>query len=221
MVTPAQRRAVVGWARDAYRVRERRACRAVHVHRALVRYRSVKPDDAPARRWLHELARDRPSFGVKRMHTMLRRDGLAINHKKVHRHYVDEGQLTVRRRRRRASVERQPRAVVLGPNERWAMDFMHDVLATGHTVRVFTLVDVYSRECVALEVARSFGGADVARLLSDAGARVGTLPAIIQCDNKLAVWRAGYNNHRPHTSLGHQSPVQFRTGGDYRPRAVR
>lgn len=80
MVTPAQRRAVVGWAQEAYRVSERRACHALRVHRALVRYQSVKPDDAPVRRRLHELARDRPSFGSKRLHTMLRRDGLPINH---------------------------------------------------------------------------------------------------------------------------------------------
>ncbi len=63
------------------------------------------------------------------------------------------------------------------------MDFMHDVLATGQTVRVFTLVDVYTRECVSLKVARSFRGIDVARLLSDAGERRGGLLAIIQCDN--------------------------------------
>jgi putative transposase len=81
------------------------------------------------------------------------------------------------------------------------MDFMHEVLATGQSIRVFTLVDVYSRECVALEVARSrwrarggalevarsFSGADVARLLSAAGARAGTLPPIIQCDNGTEV----------------------------------
>jgi putative transposase len=225
------------------------------------------------RQRLHELARDRPSFGVKRMHTMLRRDGLAINDKQVHRLYVEEG-LQPRVRRRRASTERQLRAVVSRANVRWAMDFMHDVLATSQAVRVFTLVDVYSRECVALAAARSFSGADVARLLSDAGERVGTLPATIRCDNgteftskardhwaywnrvqldfsrpgkpvdnsvceafngslrrecltrhwfaslaearaELAAWAADYNNHRPHTSLGHQSPAQFRTGGDY------
>jgi putative transposase len=184
MVSPAQRRAVVDWGRQADRVSERRACRALRVHRAMVRYRSVKPDDAPVRRRLHELARDRPSFGVKRLHTMLRRDGLAINHKKTRRLYVEEGlQLKPRRRRRRAATVRQPRAVVTGPNERWAMDFMQDVLATSQAVRVFTLVDVYSRECVALEVARSFSGADVARMLSDAGERRDALPAVIQCDN--------------------------------------
>lgn len=63
------------------------------------------------------------------------------------------------------------------------MDCMQDVVATGQHIRVFTLVDVYSRECVALEVARSFSGSDVARMLSDAGARAGGLPAIVRCDN--------------------------------------
>ena len=251
------------------------------VHRSVIAYRSVKPDDAPVRRRLHELAKDRPAFGVKRLHVLLRRDGLLINFKKVRRLYQEEGlQLKPRKRRRRAATLRQPRAVVGAPNERWAMDFMHDVLATGQRVRVFTLVDVYSRECVALEVARSFSGTDVARLLSDAGDRAGTLPPIIQCDNgtaftstaldhwaywnrvqldcsrpgkpvdnsvceafngslrrecltrhwfaslreaatELSTWRADYNNVRPHTSLGMQSPAHFRVGGDYQPRSPR
>jgi putative transposase len=154
------------------------------IQRSSMRYRARRADDAPVRRRLHELARDRPSFGAKRLHVLLRRDGLRINHNKVHRLYIEEGlQLKPRRRRRRSATVRQPRAVVSHANERWAMDFMHDVLATGQTVRVFTLVDVYTRECVALEVARSFRGSDVARLLSDAGERRGGLPAIIQCDN--------------------------------------
>ena len=184
MVSPSQRRAVLAWAQQAYQVSERRACRGFAIHRAMIRYRSVKPDDAPMRRRLRELAKDRPAFGVKRLHTLLRRDGLVINLKKGRRLYREEQlQLKPRRRRRRSSTVRVPREVVTGPNERWAMDFMHDVLATGQHVRVFTLVDVYSRECVALEVAKSFSGADVARLLSDAGDRTGTLPPIIQCDN--------------------------------------
>lgn len=184
MVSPSQRRAVVAWAETAYQIGERRACRALAIHRAMIRYESVKPDDTPVRRRLHELAKDRPSFGAKRLHVMLRRDGLRINHKKTHRLYIEEGlQLKPRRRRRRSATVRQVRAVVTQPNERWAMDFMHDVLATGQPVRVFTLIDVYTRECVALEVARSFGGSDVARMLSDAGGRVGGLPPIVQCDN--------------------------------------
>ena len=71
----------------------------------MIRYQSVKPDDAPVRRRLHELAKDRPVFGVKRLHTMLRRDGLVINLKKVRRLYLEEGlQLTPRRRRRHSST---------------------------------------------------------------------------------------------------------------------
>jgi putative transposase len=132
MVSPCQRRAVVAWAETAYQISECRACRTLAIHRAVIRYESVKPDDAPGRRRLHELAKDRPSFGAKRLHVMLRRDGLTINHKKTHRLYIEEGlQLKPRRRRRRSATVRQPREVVTGPNERWAMDFMHDVLATG------------------------------------------------------------------------------------------
>ncbi len=281
MVSPSQRRAIVSWAQIAYRVSERRACRGFGIHRAMIRYCSVKPDDAPVRRRLHELARDRPAFGARRLHALLQRDGLRINHKKVRRLYLEEGlQLKPRRRRRRAATVRQPRAIVTAPTERWAMDFMHDVLATGQHVRVFTLIDVYSRECVALEIARSFSGSDVARLLSDAGDRAGHLPAIVQCDNgteftstaldhwaywnrvqldfsrpgkpvdnsvceafngslrrecltrhwfaslaeaqaELSTWRADYNNLRPHTSLGLQSPAQFRASGIYLPRSPR
>ena len=177
MVSPSQRRAVLAWAQQAYQVSERRACRGFAVHRAMIRYRSVKPDYAPVRRRLLELAKDRPAFGVRRLHTMLRRYGLVINLKKVRRLYLEEQlQLKPRRRRRRSSIVRLPRAIVRAPNQRWAMDLMHDVLATGQHVRVFTLVDVCSRECVALEIAKSFSGADVARLLSNTDA-----PSSVRC----------------------------------------
>lgn len=72
MVSPVQRRAVAAWAAQAYRVSERRACRALRISRSSARYRSVKPDDAPVRRRLRELAVMRPSFGVRRLHVMVR-----------------------------------------------------------------------------------------------------------------------------------------------------
>jgi putative transposase len=133
---------------------------------------------------LHELAAFRPSYGVRRLHVLQRRDGLRINLKKVRRLYLEEGlQLKPRRRRRRASATRQVRTAPQRANERSAMDFIHDVLGTGQTIRVFTLIDVFTRECVALAAAHRFNGHDVARLLSNAGAERGTLPEIIQCDN--------------------------------------
>lgn len=63
------------------------------------------------------------------------------------------------------------------------MDFMRDAVATGDTMRVFTPVDVFTRECLAFEVGRGFTGHAIARLLTQGGERRGTLPAIIQCNN--------------------------------------
>lgn len=69
----------------------RRACRALLVHRSVIASRSVKPDDAAVRRRLHELAKDRSAFGVKRLHVLIRRDGRLINFKKVRRLYQEKG----------------------------------------------------------------------------------------------------------------------------------
>lgn len=184
MVSPAHRRAVVAWAMESYRVSERRACQTLGVSRSVARYQSVKPPDAPIRRRLHELAAFRPSYGVRRLHVLLRRDGFRINLKKVRRWYREEGLLLKpRKRRRRASTTRHVRTAPLRANERWAMDFMHHVLGTGQNIRVSTLIDVFTRECVALAAAPRFTGHDVARILSDAGHERGVLPEIIQCDN--------------------------------------
>ena len=80
-------------------------------------------------------------------------------------------------------LQRTGGTLVTQPNQRWAMDFMHDTLAGGHTIRVFTVVDVCTRECVALVAARQFRGTDVAAHLNAAGDARGGLPPIVQCDN--------------------------------------
>ncbi len=117
----------------------------------------------------------RLTFGSRRLHTLRRRDGLVINYKRVHRLYVEEGlRLKSRRRRRRkAATLRATRTVPPQPNERLEMDFMHDVLKDGRAIRVFTLVDACTRECVALHEAGGFKGSDVAAFLSAAGAQRG------------------------------------------------
>lgn len=182
MVGPAHWRPVVTWAVSTYRLNARRACRIFGVSRRFVWYRSVQPDDALLRRRLHELTEVRLTHGAIRLHAMLRRNGLAINHRKVHRLCCEEG-LQLKPRRRKAATLRTPRAVVKRPNERWAMDLMHDVLSDGRTIRVFSLVDVYTRECVALKAALAFRGTDVARRLSVAAGKRGGLPSVRQCDN--------------------------------------
>ena len=149
-----------------------------------MRYVSTKPAQGPLRQRLHELAAVRISFGYRRLHVLLRREGWSVNHKRIYRLYRDEGLILRRRRprRRRSSVLRQPRVAVLAPNERWSMDFMSDALADGRQVRVLTIVDAFKRECVALDVAARFTGEDVARTLD--GIRFGRgVPQTISVDN--------------------------------------
>jgi putative transposase len=159
-------------------------------------------------------------------------------------------------------------------DQQWAMDFVHDTLSGGRTVRVLTVLDVYSRECVALVAGRGFRGADVASILSRAGEARGDLPTRISVDNgteftsraldhwaywnkvrldfsrpgkptdnphieafngslrreclsqhwfidledaqrTLDCWRAEYNNVRPHSSLGDQTPSHFGAGATF------
>jgi putative transposase len=128
---------------------------------------------------------------------LLRREGIPINHKKTERLCRDERlQLRPRRRRRRAMLLRQAPHAATRPNERWATDFMHDMLTSRRTIRIFTLVEVCTRECVALEVAPAFTGADVARMLTTAAAARNAYPAIIQCD---------YGTEFISTSLDHRA----------------
>ena len=79
---------------------ERRACRVVGADRKSVRYRSTRPDDADLRERLRSLAAERRRFGYRRLHILLRRDGVLVNRKKTQRLYTEEG-LTVRKRRAR------------------------------------------------------------------------------------------------------------------------
>jgi putative transposase len=185
MVRPAQRRLVVSWARRAYQVSERRACLSIGVSRSSIRYRSVRPDQAPLRRRLRELASVRVRAGYRTLHTFLRREGWPVNHKRVYRLYSEEGLPLKRQRRRRhrSAVVRIERPAVTARNQQWAMDFMHDTLAGGAKIRVLTAIDLFSRECVALMAAETFSGAQVSALLVRAGIERGGLPSRIRVDN--------------------------------------
>lgn len=185
MVRPARRRVVVAWAQASYKVSQCRACRVLTVNRSTIRYRSVKPDQEPLRRRLREMAAARTHAGYRQLHVYLKREGWLVNHKRLYRLYVEEG-LGIRRkrpRRRRSAARRVEQPRPAAPNETWAMDFMHDTLADGKRLRVLTIVDAYTRECVALEAAHSFRGGDVARILSTAGKKYGGLPERIRVDN--------------------------------------
>jgi putative transposase len=185
MVSPVQRRTVVAWAQTAYAMSQRRACRALGTSRSTVRYQSVRPPREALRRRIRELARVRVSFGYKQIHVLLRREGWPVNHKLVYRLYREEGLVLRRKRpkRRRAAVQRERPEVATEVNQRWAMDFMHDTLSGGRSIRVLAVVDVFSRECIALRAAARFRGEDVAQVLGEARDERGRLPPVISVDN--------------------------------------
>ena len=98
--------------------------------RTSIRYRARRGDDAALRGWLRELAQQRRRFGYRRLHILLRREGVRINRKRTQRLYTEEG-LTVRKRksRRRAVGVRAPLPVIAQPNQHWSLDFVHDPAA--------------------------------------------------------------------------------------------
>ncbi|WP_443026204.1 IS3 family transposase [Sphingomonas sp. CCH20-B6] len=183
MVAPAAKRQAVAHLQATLGMSERRACAVVGADRTSMRYRSCRADDGDLRSRLCELAQQRRRFGYRRLHILLRRDGIMINRKKTQRLYREEG-LTVRRRkgRKRAVGARAAAPVLALPNQRWSLDFVHDQLATGRRFRVLNVVDDVTRECLAAVVDTSISGRRVVRELGDLIARRGA-PKMIVSDN--------------------------------------
>jgi len=164
-------------------VSQRRACGLIRTHRSTVRYRPrVRADDALRQR-LADLARERSRFGYRRLHVLLRREGLVVNHKRVLRLYQLAG-LALRRqkRKRMPSIARGVPGLPTRPNECWALDFVSDTLAWGRRIRCLTVVDCFTRESPAIEIDISLPGARVVRVLEDVALRRG-LPQTIVMDN--------------------------------------
>jgi putative transposase len=154
--------------KQAYRRSERRTGRLLGMSRSSCRYQPRRPEAKALRQRLRELAAERRRFGYRRLHALLRREGWAVNWKRVYRVYRQEHlQVGKRPRKRGVSLPRLPLALPSGPNERWSMDFMMDSLATGRRFRTLNVVDDYTRECVRIEVDTSLGGERVARVLEE------------------------------------------------------
>ena len=140
-------------------------------------------DDAALRKRLREIAGERKRFGSPRLHIMLKREGLVVNHKRTERIYKEEG-LALRRKRRRkgAAGARMIIPAPERPNQKWSMDFVTDSIATGRRFRALAIVDDYSRECPAIEVDTSMGERRVVGVLERLSETRG-LPETITMDN--------------------------------------
>jgi len=161
----------------------RKACLLVGLSRTAYGYHPHREGDTILRNRLRELAGQRKRFGSPRLHIMLKREGLVVNHKRTERIYREEG-LALRRKRRRkgAAGVRVVTPAPERPNQKWSMDFVTDSIVTGRRFRALAIVDDYSRECPAIEVDTSMGASRVVGVLEKL-AEIRGLPEVITLDN--------------------------------------
>jgi putative transposase len=161
----------------------RRAAGLMKITRVTLRYRSRRPPQDALRQRLRELAATRVRFGYRRLTVILRREGWRVNPKRIYRLYTEDG-LTVRTKLRKKIARRSrvatPRAA--RPNDKWSMDFMSAKLIDGRWFRVLTVIDQFTRECLALVADRALNGHKVALVLSQVVAERGA-PESITVDN--------------------------------------
>lgn len=160
-----------------------RACGLVGISRSLYRYRGRRPDSAPLRARIEEIATAKRRYGYRRVYIRLRREGWEVNRKRVYRLYREAGLAVRRRKRKRIGVfERKPLPKPLAANVSWSMDFVADGLIGGRRLRCLTVVDDCTRECLAIEVDTSIPGARVQAVLERLSDTRG-LPQSITVDN--------------------------------------
>ena len=248
-------------------VSARRACWWLDVSRSWLKYASRRKDGELVET-LMALAKEHPRYGVRRLHALLRRGGLAVNLKRVRRLCAKHGLLLKqKRRRKRRGVGAGVPCRAEYPNQVWAYDFVEDRTEGGRKIRALTIVDEFTRECVEVEVEHRMNAKFVAGTLLRLFGRRGT-PAFIRSDNGpefiarfltrvfaihgvtarhiepgspwqnafnerfngslrdeclntetfhnrdharalIKLYARGYNERRPHSSLGYQTPREF------------
>jgi putative transposase len=155
----------------------------VGAERSSYHYKSRRSDQAALKQRIKEIAETRVRYGSRRIHVLLRREGWAVNGKRVYRLYKELGlQLRNKTPKRKVTAKlREDRQPASRGNHVWAMDFVHDQLFDGRRIRVLTIIDTFTRFCPAIEARFSFKGADVVAVLERIGAEVG-YPRMIRVD---------------------------------------
>ena len=175
------RRKQARWLWEHYLVSQRRVCGLMMLAESSFRYVSRRNDE-PLRERLREAAREKPRWGYRRLQIVLDQTGEHVNHKRIYRVYREAGLMIRRKPRKRLRREGSPRPALNGPNQEWALDFVHDAAESGRKFRALSVVDPYTRECLALEVDTSMGSRRVTRVLEAIIAARG-IPQAIRSDN--------------------------------------
>ncbi len=134
---------------------------------------------------IREIAQARVRYGYRKIRVLLNREGWNVGKYLVYRLYCEEGLCLQRMRpagKRKASRPRAEKFKATAPDQAWSMDFVADQLQSGTRFRSLTIVDVYTREAVAIEAGQSLKGDDVVRTLNRVKQERG-VPQILFCDN--------------------------------------
>jgi putative transposase len=173
--------------RDRLDVSERWACRVVGQHRSTQRYApAVAGDDDALRARLRVISAERPRWGYRRAHTLLREGGWGVNRKRVQRLWREEGLRVPPRRRKRQRLGQSTvpadRLRAERPGQVWAIDFQFDQAFDGRAIKLLNIVDEFTREALAMHAAHNITADDTVRVL-EALARERGAPEHVRCDN--------------------------------------
>ena len=189
-MTATQQRAAADYLQEAYEVSERRAGGVLDLARSTLRYRPKQRSGEEALiKAIRRFARRHPRYGYKKIHQLLKRDGWSVNTKRVRRLWNELGlrRAPCRKKSKKSgkpgssanSCVNQP---ALFKNDVWTYDFVADRTSDGGSLKWLSLVDEYTRECLALHVDASMTSADVRRVLARVIGRRGA-PTRIRSDN--------------------------------------
>jgi len=170
--------------RDHYRASERHACRVLRMGRGTYRYKSHQEPWTELRMRMREIAQARVRYGYRKIRVLLNREGWQVGKYLVCRLYKEEGLALKKRpqRRRKAERNREERFVATVPNQAWSLDFVADQLQDGKRFRASTIIDVCTRESIAIEAGQSLKVEDVVRTLNRLKQERG-VPSFLFCDN--------------------------------------
>lgn len=169
--------------RSHFGLAEKKACMLLMISRSSYRYVPQDNDDEVVLKRMKTLARQKPRYGVRRLHILLRKEGLVINHKRTERLYRKEALALKNKPKKRLPLDiRVPLSIPSHMNEQWALDFVHDRLSTGRAFRCLSIIDIYARECLCLHVDTSIPGKVVTGVLDRVIEQRGK-PQIIITDN--------------------------------------
>jgi len=166
---------------------ERFACRVTGQNRGTQRHlprdQSQADPDAVMRTWLRDYAAAHPRWGHRRAYHDARGQGFMVNHKKLQRLWREEGlRVPQRRRRKRLGASTTTTMSADAPNRVWAVDFQFDATNDGRPIKIVSIVDEHTRECLGGLVARSITADALINQLDQLAAQRG-YPGMLRCDN--------------------------------------